>query len=132
MKLRNYTHKDFEELDSWWRTYREPGPTKDMLPLDSTYLVEDENGEKLCSVSLILTNIKEYCYIENLISNPEAPRHLVREGISMMNGHISKVAKNLEYKRLLCLTYKSKLVPVYEELGYNKTCDGLTSFMRVL
>lgn len=121
MNIRFYKKQDFELLSSWWKQQNEPGPTLDMLPEDSTFIVEI-NNKPIISVCLYLTNCKEVCYIENLIANPEFKENR-KEYIQVLFSFLQNFAKNLGYKKLMCMAYRDALKKRYQEIGLTKTLD---------
>lgn len=116
-------------LDSWWRQYDEPGPLPTMVPAESTWVLELDNRPAL-AVSLIYTNISEYCYVENFIGNPELKGVQRKVGGHHLLKYISEVARARGYRRLLCLGYKNAVKRRYLELGFKSTLDNLSSFVK--
>ena len=130
--IRNYNPEtDFEELSQWWAAAREIAPTFDMVPEESTYVLEMD-GIPALSVSLILTNIREYCYVENFIGNPEL-RGPKRKAASVeLLKYISDIAAQRGYKKLLCLGHRPRVKARYQELGFVQTLDGVGTFIKEL
>jgi len=118
-------------IQSWWAAHNEVAPTAGMLPPESTFILELSETPALC-VSIILTNTKEYCYLENFVGNPAIDRKERFEASGILSDHVSAVAKTLGYKSLICSAYKAPLEKRYEELGFTKILTGLTSFGKSL
>ena len=128
MNIRLYNSKDYEMLSTWWIDSKEPGPLKEMLPEDSTFILEDR-GTPVMSVSLYLPNCKFMAYVENFVKHPDYDND---NAAFILSKHIEDFAKDRGYSILVCLSYKDKLKQRYQELGYVKTLDGLSSFVKDL
>lgn len=129
MLIRNYQSSDFETVSRWWAHSKEIGPLEGMLPPESTYILELDGIPALC-VTIILTNTKEFCYLENFAGNPTVERAQRRKASQLLTKHVTTVAKSLGYKRLLCLAYKGPLKKRYQELGFTRTLDGVSGFCK--
>lgn len=128
MNIRNYKNSDFTMLASWWTLSNVPCPLPGMMPEESTYILEKDN-KALYSICLYLTNTKELCYIENFIKNPE---YKDKECSHLLVNHIFKVAKDLGYKRVICLSNNEKLKIRYQQLGGTPTLSNITSLVKEL
>lgn len=126
MKIRMYKNSDYEILYTWWLKANEPAPLPGMLPENSTFILE-ENNKPLASICIYFTNTKEIAYLENLVKDPEFKN---KQAIQQLVEFSENFAKELGYKRLICLTRKEKLKNRYQELGYQKTLDNLSSFVK--
>lgn len=130
MTIRPYTADDYPLISSWWIAHKEVAPLPSMLPLESTWILETDEGVPHYTVSLILTNTSEYCYVENFCRNPclapnnSAPANLLE--------YIEKFAKLHGHKRLFCLAHTEPTKRRYEALGFTKVLEGLASFCRVM
>lgn len=129
MKIRLYNKNDFNEITSWWNKANEPSPTEDMLPLDTTFVLESDNKLMLC-VSLYLTNAKGVCYLENFVGNPEFKGEQRKEAGKLLLDTVIEYAKLLEYKRIFCFSYRDKLKERYKELGLIPTIGNLQAFVK--
>lgn len=126
--IQKYHPSYFETLDSWWEHYNETAPTKELIP-ESTFIVFCKDTPIL-SVSLILGNITEYCTVDNFIGNPDYEGPIRHEAGFLLNAHIAEYAKNLGYKKLFCMSYREPVKRRYEELGYVKTLDNVTTYIK--
>lgn len=132
IKIRHYNNSDYEILSKWWNDHKEIGPTKDMLPEESTFVLE-YNGKPCVSITAYLTNSKEISYLENLISDPELKNKEIRNTLTqIIVDDTFGFLRGLGYKRVICFSYKDGLKERYKEMGMTKTLDNLSSFARVL
>jgi len=129
--IKKYKTLDYDMIKSWWDLQNEIGPTKEMLPLESTYILCLKDKPILC-VSLYFTNIKEYCYIECFVGNPDAKGLARREGTKILFDYICAVAKQKGYKKVVCLSHNEVLTKYYMSLGLNPTLTNVTTFCKVL
>ena len=129
MNIRNYRESDFEVISSWWKDANEIGPTKDLLPLESTFVLEINNEPKAC-ITVYLTNCHTIAYLENFIKDPklENSRELTKELVK----YAEDFTHNLGYKILICFAFRDKLKNRYKELGYKNSLDNLSSFVKEL
>ena len=127
MYIRNYTPKDFKMLSSWWADHNEPGPIPEMLPEESTFVLEDR-GTPVMSVSVYLTNS---CigYVENFI---KCSGYDNKDAAVILNNHIQDFAKSRGVKIHISLSYREQLSKRYQELGYMNTLNNLSGFVKHL
>lgn len=125
--IRSYQDRDHEMLTSWWHEARETAPGKSLMPATS-WILEIE-GIPALSISLITTNVKGLCYLENFIGNPNLPS--LRKGCSqIIVDHAINEAKKLGFERVICFSYKDKVGKHYEKLGMTPTLSGLSSYVK--
>lgn len=129
--IKAYTKEYYQEVRSWWEKQNQIPPTEDMMPLDSTYMAFDGDRPAIC-ISLYLTNIKEYCYLECYIGNPELKGNARKECTKMLLKYIIYVAKQKGYKKFVCLATKPELVRYYESMGFIKTLENVTTLCKAL
>lgn len=126
--IREYRDSDYEMLRSWWEVQGEPAPTRNLIPKDSTFILEI-SGDPILSISAYMTNVKGMSYLENFIGNPQYKEDRSKHS-SIIVEHAVTFLKNKGYERVVCFSYKDKLKKRYEELGMKKTLNNLSSFVR--
>jgi len=126
--IRHYEAKDFPMVDSWWKAHKEIGPTPSMLPLDTTFIMEME-GQPASCLTILLTNCKDYSYLENFVSNPELKGPGRVEANKEFIKFFTIFAKAAGYKNILAFAKEEKLKTHYETLGLRKTLTNLDSFI---
>ncbi len=129
--IRLYTEADYEMIKWWAEYYFETPPTKEMLPLNTTFICEINKIPSL-TVTAYYTNCKEVSYLEHYFGNPDMEGPLRKEAGQRLLGYVSELAKNMGFKRIVCLGYKEKVKKRYEEMGFIKTLDNLSSFVKEL
>lgn len=128
MNIRLYKKEDYELVKSWWLAAKEFAPLEEMLPEESTFILEINNEPKIC-LTTYLTNCKFFAYLENFVKDPNFNNE---EAIQKLVSHVEKFVKDKGYRVLFCLSYKDKLKERYEELGYTNTLNNLSSFNKEL
>lgn len=129
--IKTYTATQYEMIKSWWDKQGEICPTEDMLPLESTWILYIKDTPALC-VCLYYTNIKEYCYIENFVGNPDFKGPERKEGTRILLKYIGNAAKDRGYKKLVCLASNKELARYYQIIGFTATLTNVTTFCKVL
>jgi hypothetical protein len=114
-KIRLYKDSDYEKLACWWGIQGEPIPSKDLIPLDSTFILS-ANGIDLLSISIFLTNVKGMCFLENFVGNPNYKKERKLCSRALVD-HAVDFAKNKGYTRVVCFSYKDKVGERYKDLG---------------
>lgn len=131
INIRLFKEKDYKDILMWWIKSGELPPSLNMLPLDSTFILEYE-GTPILSMCVYFTNTKEIAYSENLIGNPNFKGPKRRELVPVLFKYVENFAKDKGYKRFICFSYKDKLKKRYKNLGYKPTVNNLTSFVKEL
>lgn len=129
--IRKYKDSDFEMLSNWWASQEEPVPTKELIPMESTFVMELE-GEPILSIALFFPNVKGMCYFENFVGNPSKKSELRKKCSDILIHYGLGYAKAAGYKRIVCFAYKEKVKKRYEALGMTKVCDNVSLFAREL
>lgn len=129
--VRNFKQVDFEMLQNWWKTQDEFPPTREMLPEETTFICE-HNDLPLVSITLYLTNSKEFCMLDNFVGNPELRGDLRKEASALIISHAEQLAKKLGYKSIMCLALKDKLGEYYQSFGYKKRFSNVLTFNKEL
>ena len=128
--IRHCSLTDFYTIKTWWERNGQHGFTEKFLP--TTSYVAEWRGEPVASISVLRTNISEYAYLENLVSNPDYPKHDRKPVIEALVAYAEKQAKELGYKKLLCLAPNDKLSKRYEEMGYTPSLFNVTVQVKEL
>lgn len=126
--VRNYEPDDYLMIVSWWKDHKEIGPTEEMLPVESTFIIEENKVPVLCA-TLYLTNTKEFCIVDNLVANPNH-KEKRRRAVEVMDEQLVMFAKKLGYKKLLCMTEKPVLKKRYMEFGFKPTLENITALIK--
>jgi len=127
MNIRLFNKNDFEMIKMWWNDAQEMPPTIEMLPEESTFILEVNNEPQVC-ITVYLTNTNYVAYLENFIKNPNLKDS--KEYTKKIVEHAENFAKQKGFKILVCLSYKEKLKQRYQDLGYINTLNNLSGFAK--
>lgn len=131
LNIRNYKASEYEMIDSWWKKAEEIGPTRDMLPEESTFILE-LNGTPWVCMTVYLTNSKEIVWFENLASNPEVSAAGRKEAVNFLIKFCEDFARNKGYKKALAMSATESVTNRYQEIGYFPTCRNITTAIKIL
>lgn len=127
--IRPYKNSDYEAICSWWKAADELPPTLDMLPLETTFIMEIDGQAALC-LAVYFTNTKELCYLSSFCGNPEFKGEKRKEAAQKLMDAVCGFAGAFGYKNVLCFAYKDKVKKRYEEMGFTPTLSNMTGFCR--
>lgn len=130
LNIVNFKSSDYSMISDWWKAANEPCPPMEAMPFESTFVISTD-GIAAASISVLLTNTKELCYLENFVSNPEL-KGKRKELTQKIIDHANEYAKTLGYKRTLIFSYKDKIKNRYEELGMRRTVSNISAFVKEL
>lgn len=128
--IRMYKESDYKMLSEWWIEQGENVPGKDLIPEDSTFVLEVE-GIPMVSLSAYLTNVSGMAVFENFVGNPLYKQER-KEYSPLIMKHVENFLKEKGYKRVVCFGYKDKVKNHYQKMGMRKTLDNISSFVKEL
>lgn len=114
--IRSYEHRDYEMVKSWWHSHNLPAPTVDMIPEDTSYIIEYEETPLAC-ISWFGTNAS-FALIDNLVANPDFQGALREVMVDELIWYVETEAKEEGYNKVFCFTEKEKLADRYRSIGY--------------
>ena len=129
--IRKFNKNDILEISKWCNFYSLPQNTLDIMPENTSYILEINNNPAIIAC-LYLTECKKLAFIENVIGNPKFKGPLRSEGLTILCKYLENLSKELNYEVLIILAEKEKLKDKYENMGYIKTLNNLTLFTKVL
>lgn len=118
-------------LTRWWEASEMYGFSWNYLPRDTAYMAEVD-GIPGAVISVYKTNIKEYAYLECYVSNPEMKKAHRRAATEAVMKHAENQAHSMGYNKLVCLTHVDGLKPRLEELGFLRSLNNVTTFVKEL
>lgn len=133
LKIINYKEKDhYGVIASWWEAAEEQPPTREMMPEESTFILEAK-GKPWIAVTVYLTNSTEVAWVDNLIANPKMPGEGARKAaIAWLQKFLEEWALEKGYRKLFCMAAKPALAERYRELGYTSTLKNVETFVKTL
>lgn len=127
LEVKAFKHEqDYPLLVEWWKAWKHHTPPMDELP--PTGLMVYEYDKPIFCAFLVLTNTK-YAYVETGAANPTTTWQKREECIEALEHAFSTIAKDMGYRRLLCLVHKPKLVQKIFKTGAKM--DARPTFLLV-
>lgn len=118
--IRNYQHKDYELLSSWFKEVKEITPEQGQLPEESTFIIEVDSTPAAL-VSIFLTNV-DICYMENLIANPGIKNRKIV--VQSLMDYAFDFAKIKGYKYAVGFTMHENLAKRHINIGWDKQLNN--------
>ncbi len=132
LSIRPYRASDFPVISAWWARSGEPGAlTLNMIPPETTWIIELDKQPALV-VSLLVMNVPIMAMVENFVGNPELKGPQRRQATVTLLQYIESHARSLGIKHLFCLSNHPKLKQKYEGLGFRRTLDDVSTFIKPL
>ena len=118
MKLRKLSDADKHIITPWY-AIKGDNPVVDWLPIDTSFLVlEDDDDKPLACGSLLLTN-GGMCFMEYIATNPYDKEFTQAKALRFLAIELEKIAKSLGFKVILGLVPEDhfSLVEFYKRQG---------------
>lgn len=125
MKIRFYKPDDYHTLKKWYEGHKEPAPIPELIP--RTTLILEEDNSPVMSISVIFTNLEYLAFLENYIKKPGYKND---SAIHEFIDYVEAFIKAQNCKMIMCLSYRDELKDRYQQFGYQKTLDNLSSFIK--
>lgn len=127
-RIRQFEDDDYEMVVGWWAKQDELPPSRSMLP-ETTWILELDGTPALC-VCLYLMNCPEACKVENLVGNPDLKGPDRYQALSILFEHLEEEARDRGYSALVLFSHEPRLKDRYQELGFVKTLENVTTFSK--
>lgn len=117
MKVKAYKEdRDWHVLASWWDGWKHPIISPEDV-CETGFIAFNEKDMPIVACFLVLTNAV-YAYVESFISDPKSGWQEREIGIKYLLDHISNVAFDLDYKRLIIVPEKERLKDKVTNAGF--------------
>ena len=119
---------DYEVLEKWWKFWRFPAPSKNILP--NTGLVLNINGEDVVCGFVYFSN-SDLCWIEFIVSSPNVKDKQVREEmIKAMINKLCDVASDAGYSVAYTSLKHEGLQNKYLECGFVEGSRNCNEYIK--
>jgi len=125
--IKKFDKSQYTMIKSWWDFYKEQAPELIMMP-ETSYIMSVDSKPILC-VSLFLTN-GPLAWIDNYVGNPELKGSMRKECGHILLTYLEDTAKDAGKDRMFCMSINQKTTKRYIELGFTKTCENITTFIK--
>jgi hypothetical protein len=126
--IRQYKDSDYELICSWWHKQGDLAPARNMVPVDSTFVLEIE-GCPVLSGSVFTTNTG-MALLENFIGNPEFKKQRKAYSKQLVD-YMADYAKQKGFDRIVAITYSPKLAKYYaNDFKLKMAFENVTCLVR--
>jgi hypothetical protein len=126
--FRPYKETDYEMLCSWWHKQGDMAPSRNMVPLDSTFILEI-SGQPVLSGSVFTTNTS-MALLENFIGNPDFKKQRKAYSKQLVD-YMADYAKSKGFERVVAITYSPKLAKYYaNDFKLRMTFENVACLVR--
>lgn len=116
---------DYADVVNWWRFHKWAPPARELLPFLG-FIAESEQG-KLAAQWIYEAKTGKICYIEFLISNPEANKEERKDGIDLVISRCIREARDRGYFLAYTSVKHPLLVPRLEKHGFKISDREMTN-----
>jgi hypothetical protein len=133
MEYRHYNSEDYEILAKWWESWGWPAIPEMALPqAEPRGVIVTNEGVDICAGFLYKTDSCT-CWIENIISNKEAPKELRKGSIEYLIDTIASEAEELGFKVMMTSIKHEGLIEKFIATGCEKDYEtGMSNLARIL
>jgi hypothetical protein len=122
--------KDYGMACEWWKAHGWEAVPAAILPkLGAVAVIEDV---PIAAAFLYMDNSVGVCWLEWLVTNPDATPKQSFKGINMVIEFLREVAVSMDYGIMMTTCRQASLVRVYEKNGFTKSDEGVTHLVRKL
>lgn len=129
LEVRNYTLEDYEALSQWWAQWGWDAIPQAFLP--ETGLVVTCNLMPVCAAFIYRTDTPIY-WIENYISNKDAPKSIRSEALELLILSCIDKAKTMGALIAMSSIKHNGLGRRLEKSGFVVSDKNMTTYMRAL
>lgn len=116
-------------MSAWWKEHAVQGPDLDMLPEESTFIVENEAGEKSLCATVYLTNAC-LAWADNFVRNPQVKAAYQFQDTVQLLKHLERFAESRGKRILFCMSISNSTDILYRKLGFKQTASGASTFIK--
>lgn len=118
LKTRVLEESDWETLISWWKSWRWPEMSKEILPMNGTGgIMVYKDNVPIVAGFLYLTNSK-VAWLDWIVSNPSYKETDRKEAIMLLINTLEQIGKNQGYNVIISITRSKSLINIHKELNY--------------
>ena len=135
LSIRQLKTEDYNELCEWWKWFRFPAPSLDLLPDrgESGFIVYDDETKENVVAGFLYTTNSYFSMCEFIVSNPQIKDKTVREeSINMLIDVISLYAKECGCKLIFTSLKHPSLKNRFVDRGYKIGSTNTTELIKIL
>lgn len=119
MELRLTKREDYEELSDWWKWFRRPMPSIELLDNLRFGLMVSKDGMNICAGFVYFTNASQFGLIEYIVSSYHVKdRGLRNDALCFLIESLKELAKSKGVKVVLSSLKDPNLIKKYKMCGF--------------
>jgi hypothetical protein len=122
--------QDHATLSAWWTAHGFPVVPLPVLPKLGVMAFDGELG--LAAGFLYMDNSVGVCWLEWLVTNPEATGRQSLAGIAAVVEFMAERALEMDYGVMLTSCRQEGLARIYQRHGFERTDEGIVHLVRKL
>jgi hypothetical protein len=135
LQLRMYDPaKDYDMVAGWWKGHGWDAVPPFFLPKLGVIAcwAEGEKTEDTAAAWLYMDNSAPVCWLEYMVSNPEANAGRAVKALRHLDTFLTGEAKATGYAVMLTTCRQDSLVKFHQKNGFTKADTGMTHMVKVL
>lgn len=124
---------DYNELLKWWKWFRFPAPTTDMLPNNlKDGIMISLNEVNICA-GFIYRTPSSICWVEYIVSNPQVKDKKVRkEAVTLLINTLCELGYKMGFKLIFTSVKNQNLINHYNDCGFIIGPKNTSEMIKVL
>jgi hypothetical protein len=129
-ECRVYEPEDYAILEAWWVAHGWSAVPENILPKLGLIISNEEKD--ICAGFLYMDNSVGVCWLEWVVTNPEATGFEAMKGIKALTKFMEKEADRMDYGVMMTTCRQASLTRLHEKNGFIKTDEGVTHLLRIV
>lgn len=118
LKVKALEESDWDTLQSWWKIWKWPTMSKDLLPLNGCGgLMICKEEVPIVAGFLYLSNSK-VAWLDWIISNPDYKEQDRKDALELLISSLEQVATQQGYSIVISIARHKGLINTHKKLGY--------------
>jgi hypothetical protein len=126
LKVRALEETDWETLSFWWKQWRWPEITKEMLPMTGCGGLMVYNDDTPIAAGFLYLSNSKVAWLDWIISNPDYKESNRKDALELLIVSLEEVAKQQDYSIIISIARHKGLINTHRKLGY--TIDDTPSY----
>jgi hypothetical protein len=126
LKVRALEETDWETLSFWWKQWRWPEITKEMLPMNGCGGLMVYNDDTPIAAGFLYLSNSKVAWLDWIISNPDYKESNRKDALELLIVSLEEVAKQQDYSIIISIARHKGLINTHRKLGY--TIDDTPSY----
>ena len=117
--IRNINEEDYSTLCEYWKFWKFPPPSRDMLPKDLRYSIAIIYEGKIVCAGFLYATPSSFCWVEFIVSSPYIKDKKMRTDIiTLQINSLISLAKKIGFKAIFSSIKHEGLIKHYKNCGF--------------